>query len=280
MEQTATMNQRTTKTRLMAVTSGKGGVGKTNVAVNLALCLRLLGAKVLLLDADVGLGNVDVLLDLDVRHDLRDVLLHGRTLQQTVVDGPRGLKIMPGASGVEEMATLSNERLDAFFAQLADYCAGMDFVVVDTAPGISPPVVNCLMAVDEVLLVTNPEPTSLTDAYALLKVMSLRPEARSKKVSLILNQTASREEATRSYDRLRATSRQFLDWDVDYLGSIAWDGTVGEATRRRVDFLTHYADSPCSRDVRKLAARLVSSGKGGEADVGRFFRRVMEDADG
>ncbi len=280
MEQTATMNGQTTKPRLVAVTSGKGGVGKTNVAVNLALCLRLLGGKVLLLDADVGLGNVDVLLGLDVRHDLRDVLLHGRTLEQTVLDGPRGLKIMPGASGVEEMATLSGERLDAFFAQLADYCSGMDFVVVDTAPGIAPPVVNCLMAVDEVLLVTNPEPTSMTDAYALLKVMSRRPEARSKKVSLILNQTASREEATRSYDRLRATSRQFLDWDVDYLGSIAWDGTVGEATRRRVDFLTHYADAPCSRDVRKLAARLVSSGKGGEADVGRFFRQVMEDADG
>ncbi len=279
MEQAATVNEQRAKPRLIAVTSGKGGVGKTNVAVNLALCLRLLGAKVLLLDADVGLGNVDVLLGLEVRYDLRDVLLHGRPLEQTVLDGPRGLKILPGASGVEEMATLGAERLDAFFAQLAGYCAGMDFVLADTAPGISPPVINCLMAVDDVLLVTNPEPTALTDAYALLKVMSRRPEARSKRVSLILNQIASKEEAMRSYDRLRATSKQFLDWDVDYLGSIAWDGTVGEATRRRVDFLTHYADAPCTRDVRKLAARLISGSLGGEADVGRFFRQVMEGAD-
>ncbi len=280
MRQAATVNQRQTKPRLMAVTSGKGGVGKTNLAVNLALCLRLLGAKVLLLDADVGLGNVDVLLGLEVRYDLRDVLLHGRPLEHTVLDGPRGLKILPGASGVEEMAALDAERLDAFFAQLTGYCSGMDFVVVDTAPGISPPVINCLMAVDDVLLVTNPEPTALTDAYALLKVMSRRPEARSRRVSLVLNQIASKEEAMRSYDRLRATTKQFLDWDVDYLGSIAWDGTVGEATRRRVDFLTHYADAACTRDVRKLAARLISGGMGGDADVGRFFRQVMEGADG
>jgi flagellar biosynthesis protein FlhG len=265
--------------RLIAVSSGKGGVGKTNLAVNLSLSLRLLGAQVLLLDADVGLGNVDVLLGLDVRHDLRDVLLHGRPLEQTVMDGPRGLKILPGASGVEEMTSLSADRLDAFFKELADYCAGMDFVVVDTAPGISAPVVNCLMAADELLLVTNSEPTALTDAYALLKVMSRRPGATAKRVSLVMNQTGSREEAMRSYDRLRTTAKKFLDWDVGYLGSVAWDGTVGEATRRRVDFLTHYASAPCSRDVRKLAARLVSSGQSGGSDVGRFFRQMMEVAD-
>jgi flagellar biosynthesis protein FlhG len=279
MQQAATVGKQQPGPRLLAVTSGKGGVGKTNVAVNLALCLRLLGAKVLLLDADVGLGNVDVLLGLEVRYDLRDVLLHGRPLAHTVLDGPRGLKILPGASGVEEMTALSGERIGAFFAQLVDYCAAMDFVVVDTAPGISPPVVNCLMAADDVLLVTNPEPTALTDAYALLKVMSRRPEARSVKVSLIMNQIASKEEGMRSYDRLRATAKRFLDWDLDYLGSVAWDGTVGEATRRRVDFLTHYAAAPCSRDVRKLAARLISSRTGSGAGVDRFFRQMMEAAD-
>ena len=207
-----------TRPRIVAVSSGKGGVGKTNMAVNLSLSLRLLGAQVLLLDADVGLGNVDVLLGLEVRHDLRDVLLHGRPLAQTVVDGPRGLKILPGASGVEEMTSVSEERLDAFFKELADYCSAMDFVVVDTAPGISAPVLNCLMAVDELLLVTNPEPTALTDAYALLKVLSRRPGATAKRVSLIMNQTGSREEAMRSYDRLRATARQFLEWEVEYPG--------------------------------------------------------------
>jgi flagellar biosynthesis protein FlhG len=288
MEQ-ATVKQARRRPRCLAVTSGKGGVGKTSMAVNLALCLRMLGAKVLLLDADVGLGSVDVLLDLHVCYDLRDVLLHGRPLEQTIVDGPRGLKILPGASGVEEMAAVAAEKLDAFFGALADYCAGMDFLVVDTAPGVSSQVVRCLMAADEVLLVTNPEPTALTDAYALLKVMSRRPEARSRRVSLVVNQIASREEAIRSYDRLRTTVEEFLDWHLDYLGSVAWDGTVSEASKRRVDFLTHYATAPCSRDVRKLAARLISRPCGGPAaesadaastDPGRFFREMMEGADG
>ena len=270
------MTETQTKPRIVAVTSGKGGVGKTNLAANLAVSLRLFGVKVLLLDADVGLGNVDVLLGLDVRCDLRDVLLHDRPLEHAVVEGPRGIRILPGSSGVEEMTRLSEEKLERFFRQLADYSAGMDFVVVDTAPGISPAVINCLMAADDVLLVTNAEPTALTDAYALLKVMSSRPGARSKKVSLIMNQTGSKEEAMRSYDRLRGVASRFLDWDLEYLGSVAQDGTVGEATRRQVDFLTHYSGSDCSRDVRKIAARLVSSGADGEADPGRFFRKMMQ----
>ncbi len=266
-------------TRVVAVTSGKGGVGKTNLAANLAVSLRMFGVKVLLLDADVGLANIDVLLGLNVRYDLRDVLLHGRPLEQVVMEGPRGLKVLAGASGVEEMTRLSDEKLQTFFDCLTDYSRQMDFVVVDTAPGISPAVVNCLMAADDILLVTNSEPTSLTDAYALLKVMSRRQEARRKTVSVVMNQMRSKEDAVRAFDRLRATALRFLHWEVEYLGSVARDETVGEATRRQVDFLTHYAESACSRDVRKIAARLVSTVGEGAEDLGRFFRRVLEPAD-
>lgn len=260
--------------RVLAVTSGKGGVGKTSLAVNLALSLRLFEVDVLLLDADVGLADVDVLLGLSVLHDLRDVVLRGWPIEDIVVEGPRGLRILPGASGVEEMARLDDEQFRAFLERLVAYCAQMDYVIVDTAPGISSPVLNCLLAADEVLLVTNPEPTSLTDAYALLKVLSSRPEGLGKPVSVIMNATGSREEAVGSFDRLRNTARRFLKRDLDYLGSVAWDETVGEAVRRQVAFLTHYAASPCSRDVRKLAARLISSGRTGAASVGRFFRAM------
>lgn len=262
--------------RILAVTSGKGGVGKTNVAVNLGVCLRLFSANVLLLDADIGLGNVDVLLGLDVSYTLKDVLLYAKPLQQVVVEGPRGLKILPGASGVERLIRLPDDKLQAFLHQMEQYCADMDFVIVDTSPGISPAVISCLLAADETLLVTNPEPTSLTDAYALLKVMSRRPEAATKPVFLIMNQIDSKEEALQSFDRLRTTAKRFLDLDVEYLGSIVRDETVSEATKRQVDFLTHYAASPCTRDIRKIAARLVSSGPNGSAGVGRFFRQVMQ----
>ena len=259
---------------ILAVTSGKGGVGKTNLAVNLALSLRLFDVQVLLLDADLGLANIDVLLGLDVLHDLRDVVLKGWPIENIVVEGPRGLRVLPGASGVEEMARLGDGELAGFLEQLQRYCAQMDYVVVDTAPGISPAVINCLLAADRTLLVTNSEPTSLTDAYALLKVMARRTQGRPGPVSVIMNQTGSKEEALRSFDRLRKTARRFLDMEIDYLGSVAWDEAVSEATKRRVAFLTHYSASPCSRDVRKIAARLISSGWGGSPDAGRFFRSM------
>ncbi|MHC4480811.1 MAG: AAA family ATPase, partial [Planctomycetota bacterium] len=203
------MNEPRARPRVLAVTSGKGGVGKTNLAVNLALSLRLFDVKVLLLDADMGLGNVDILLGLDVRATLRDALLGGRPLEHIVVDGPRGLKILPGSSGVEEMVRLSDEELSAFLEGVERYCAQMDFVVVDTAPGISPAVIRCLLAADEILLVTNPEPTSLTDAYAVLKVMSRTPESAGRAVSVIMTQISSKEGALRSFDRLRAVASRF-----------------------------------------------------------------------
>jgi flagellar biosynthesis protein FlhG len=127
--------------------------------------------------------------------------------------------------------------------------------------------------------VANPEPTALTDAYALLKVFSKRPEARRVRVSVIMNRCQGKEEAVRSFDRLRTAARRFLDLEVQYMGAVGMDDTVGEATRRQVAFLTHYAGSPCSRDVRKIAARIVSAARDGGADVGRFFKTIGEAAD-
>ncbi|MFW6118987.1 MAG: MinD/ParA family protein [Planctomycetota bacterium] len=273
------MTDNGTSARVIAVTSGKGGVGKTNVAVNLAVSLRMMGKKVLLLDADVSLGNVDVLLGLSVRHDLRDVLLHDRELEQVVVEGPRGVKIMPAASGVEAMTRLSDQQVERFLDDFRRFCAPMDYVVVDTAPGVSPVVMNCLQAADDAVLVTNPEPTSLTDAYALLKVLYGRPGTDGKPVFVVMNQIDSKEEALNGFDRLRNAAMQFLGREIEYLGSVAWDDTVGLATRKQVDFLTHYSAAPCSRDVRKLAARLVSARQPGRQDMGRFIRSLTEGAD-
>ncbi len=270
------MTEQQQKPRIIAVTSGKGGVGKTNVAVNLAVSLRLFGVQVMLLDADMALGNVDILLGLDVRHDLREVLLEGKELEDVVVEGPRGIRILPGASGVEEMARLSDGQLESFLQKLRRYCARMDYVVVDTAPGISPTVINCLLAADELVVVTNPEPAALTDAYAVLKVLKRRKPEAGNSPYVVVNQTGSKEEALRSFDRLRSAAGRFLQWDLEYLGSVAADDIVSVAARRQVDFLTHYASAACSQDVRKLAARLVSSTGGGHRDMGRFFKKMME----
>jgi len=265
-----------TSPRILAVASGKGGVGKTSMAVNLAVSLRLFGAETFLVDADMGLGNVDVLLGLRPTLNIRDAVLDGVPIERVVVDGPCGLKILPGSSGVQALAELDSARLNGFLESVNAYCAQMDFVVVDTSPGVSSPVVDCLMAADEVLLVTNPEPTAITDAYALLKVMSRRPGARDRAISVIVNRTSGKEQALRSFDRLRAATKLFLNWDLDYLGSVVQDDAVSTASQRQIVFVTHYTASPGSRDVRKIAARIVSAGLGGSLDVGRFFRVAAE----
>jgi len=271
--------------RVLAVTSGKGGVGKTSLSVNLALGLRLFGRRVLLVDADLGLANVDVLLGLDPKRNLREVLLEGQPLDQVVADGPRGLKILPGASGVEALAALEAPALEAFLAKLHAYCRDMDFVVVDTSPGVSPAVVRLLLAADETVLVTNPERMALTDAYALLKVLTgharrERPEEDgTPRVSVVMNRATGREEAVRAYDRLRAAAARFLSLPLAYLGPVGEDDAVGRAARRQVDFLTHYEAAPCSHDVRRIAARLVSPpdrepDRSGP-DMARLFRRMI-----
>jgi flagellar biosynthesis protein FlhG len=129
-------------------------------------------------------------------------------------------------------------------------------------------------------VITNPEPTALTDAYAMLKVLGRHSESREKTVSVVMNQIGSKEEALRGFDRLRGAVKRFLKVDIEYLGSVAWDETVGEATKRQVAFLTHYAGSPSSRDVRKIAARLLSASRGGTGDVGRFFKAIAEGPEG
>jgi flagellar biosynthesis protein FlhG len=219
---------------------------------------------------------VDVLLGIKPAYNLHDVLLKGRSVEEAVAEGPGGLKILTGASGVQELMQLPDETQKNFLQQIEQYCSRMDFVVVDTSAGIAPSVINFLLAADEVLLVTSPEPLALTDAYALLKVLSTREEARGKSISVIMNQIGSKEEALRSFDRLRRAAERFLNWEVRYLGSVAWDETVNIAVKQQVPFQTHFAASSCSRDMRKIAARLVSARQVGGADMGRFFSKIIE----
>ena len=269
------MQEPTRGPRILAVTSGKGGVGKTTVAVNLSVCLRLLGAELLLLDADMGLANVDVLLGLRTIYNLRDVLLKHKSIPEVIAEGPAGLKILPGVSGVQGMG-LTDEAFAEFLLQLQRYCRRMAFVVVDTAAGIAPSVINYLLAADEVLLVTSPDPLAITDAYALLKVMRGKQETEAPKVSVIMNQANREEEAQRAFERLRRAAERFLGWQVRYLGPVACDETVRIATKRQVAFQTQFSTAPCSRDIRSIATRLVNAGQRSGVGVGSFFRRMME----
>ncbi len=260
--------------RCVAVASGKGGVGKTSVAVNLSVALRMLGRSVLLMDADMGLGNVDVLLGLRVLSaTMRDVVLGDAPLTDAVVKGPAGIEILRGASGVVELAELPRERLEAFFEAVASYTCDKDFLVVDTSPGIDRTVTSFVLAADEVLLVTGPEPAALTDAYALLKVVSRGLADRGVPVGLVVNRVRDLDEGRAVYARLRDAVRRFLRFDVNYAGAVRLDEVVERAAREQCSFVFRYPASVAAVDLTRIAARIAGTG---EVSAGSFFERVME----
>ena len=256
--------------RVLAITSGKGGVGKTNVAVNLAARLAMMGRRVLLLDADMGMANADVLCNINPRANLAHVVAGRRRLEEAMVDAPGGFTLIPGASGLATMASLSEFERKRLVNLLRHLDRNYDLVLVDTGAGISPNVLNFVEAADESLLVTTGEPTAITDAYALIKTLSRR--GRPVRVSLIVNMARDRVEARRVFARIDAVCRRFLDLSLTDAGYVAMDPRVVAAVRRRTPFVMNAPDCAASVCINQLAHKLdrhvaEPSGEG-------FFRKV------
>ncbi|MFO7171540.1 MAG: MinD/ParA family protein [Bacillota bacterium] len=260
-------------TRVLAITSGKGGVGKSNLCVNLAYALRQLGHRVLIFDADLGLANVDVLLGTAPRWHLGHLLRGERTLSELIYTAPEGVDLIAGGSGVAELADLSDPELHRFLDQLQALQGAYDFLLIDTGAGVGRGVLTFAVAADEVLLVTTPEPTALTDAYAVTKgILRRRPGAR---ISLVVNQAQSRQEAEETGERFSAAVLRFLGAHVEMAGYIPFDPQVGRAVRRQVPLVLAAPDSPAARALRALAARIAGvGGVGGTPGVGLFFDRL------
>ena len=217
--------------RVIAVTSGKGGVGKTNIAANLAYILAKMGKRTLLLDADAGLANIDVILGITPKYNLYHVLHGEKTLSEAVVQGPGGIKILPAASGIQEMAELSRGQKFTLLEELNDLNEGMDFMFIDTAAGIAGNVMYFNMVAKEIIIVVSSEPTSLTDAYALIKI--LYQGYATKRFMLLVNMVKDSSEAMRVYRRLSNAMEHFLNLSIEYLGYIPRDHHVEEAVRRQ-----------------------------------------------
>src|SRR5690606_30884152 len=193
--------------RLLAITSGKGGVGKSNVSVNLGLCLARMGRRTWLWDVDLGLGNADILLGLSPRYDLGHVVFGDRTLEEIVIEGPEGLRLIPGGSGWHQLAQLSQWRLNRLVSDLTSLGSDADFILMDTGAGLGRGVIQFALAAREVIIVTTPEPTALTDAYGLLKVVfDVNPGVR---VYLVINQARHSGEAHEAYQRLNDAVERF-----------------------------------------------------------------------
>lgn len=240
--------------RIITVTSGKGGVGKTNICLNLALYLAALGHRVCLFDADLGLANINVLIGVYPEYGLEDVILGKKTIDDILIRNFRGIDIIPGSSGVEKLADLPTAEIDRMMKLLPawnDY----DFIFFDTSAGISRSVVSFCMASPEVLLILTPEPTSLTDGYALLKILSLNDFKGS--VRIIINQGVNIQKAAIVFDKFKTAVQKFLPVRISPAGTVVHDLCVVEAVKKQQPFILSYPSSAASKCIKNIARYLT-----------------------
>lgn len=262
--------------QVVAVTGGKGGVGKTNVCANLGVALARRGHQTLLLDADLGLANVEVLLGLRSAHNLSHVMDGLASLEQTLVEGPAGLKIVPGASGISRMAALSRAEQAGLVQAFSELSVPVDFLLVDTAAGISPEVMGFARAAHEVVVVVCDEPASLTDAYALIKV--LNQEHGVRRVHVVANMVSGAQEGRRLHAKLAHVTERFLDLVPFYLGSVPLDDQLRRAVQRQRAVADLYPRSRSASAFEELATCLEAWPRpvGASGHLQFFLERVVQ----
>lgn len=269
--------------RVIVVASGKGGVGKTNIAVNLGIAWAERGLQVALLDADMGLANVDIVLGINPRHNLSHVISGERTLKEVMVTGPLGLRIIAGGSGIAELADIGQQQLESFIDGLEELDQSLDVLLVDTSAGISRSVLSFALASDEILVVATPDPTSLTDAYGLIKVLAIRNHPAQLRV--IVNMCEGDKHGEEVFHKLDSVSQRFLSRKLDWAGSIPRDRMVQRAVREFQPFYIAYprckaamaigqiADGLLSEQPASIARPVISANAGG---IGDLFRKVLK----
>jgi len=245
------------ESRVIAVTSGKGGVGTTNVVTNLALALTQMGKKVLVLDANVGLANIDVLLGLSPEYNLSHVLKGKKRISDVLITGPGGMKIIPASLGVQELTNLTTEQRILLLSELAPLSNEVDIFLIDTGAGISSNVIYFNLAAQENVVITSPEPTSITDAYALMKILSVGYTKDHFK--LLINSVKDAEEAKEVYENLSSITEKFLKLSLDYWGYILYDRNISRAVRQQRIAVGVYPNSRASQCFFALAKKICDS---------------------
>ena len=242
--------------QVIAVSGGKGGVGKSNVSVNLGIALAQKGLRVVLLDADLGLANIDVLLGITANRNLQDVLAGDCDLKDVLVNGPGGIKIVPASSGTQRMTQLSPMEHAGLINAFSDLGDQIDVLIVDTAAGISESVVSFLRASQELLLVVCDEPTSITDAYALIKLMNR--DYGTNRFRILANQVRNEQEGRHLFEKLTRVTERFLDVALQYVGIVPYDEAVKKAVQRQRAVLDAYPRAKASLAIKALADKVDS----------------------
>lgn len=260
--------------RVITIASGKGGVGKTNFVINLAVSFQRKGLRVAILDADFGMANVDIMFGMRTKYSIYDILYNGKSMEEVSTILANGIKIIPGGSGIRELVEIDNEKRQKLLNEFSKI-DNIDLLLIDTGAGLSPVVLNFAVVADEVIIVTNSEPTSLTDAYGLIKV--LISENISNNIKLVINRVKNIKEAQDTFIKLSKTIEVFLNKRIKYLGYIIDDDKVGQAVRQQRPFTEIFPRTGASLCINKISSELLGSEtKSSNSSIKEYFNKLIK----
>ncbi|MDY2844170.1 MAG: MinD/ParA family protein [Treponema sp.] len=262
------------KTRIIAITSGKGGVGKSNLAVNMAIAYAQQGKKVILIDGDLGMANVNVLMNIVPQYNLMQVINRQKTMQEIITETEFGIKFIAGANGFSKIANLSVEELD-YFAKQFSQLGNADIIIIDTGAGIANNVLQFVAAADEVYVVTTPEPTAITDAYGIIKIITTELVDRETNIRLLVNRVHSADEGKRISERIINIVAQFLNKKVDYIGFVYDDPVVQASVIRQKPFIIVNPTSKPAQCIKHIVGRIEKNDDGTSEGVTSFLKKFL-----
>lgn len=267
--------------RVITVTSGKGGVGKSTLTVNLAIEMARAGKRVIVLDADFGLANIEVMLGIRPQYNLADLMFRGKSLKEIITPGPENIGFISGGSGIQELSRLTRDQVVYLVQKLYELDELADVILVDTGAGIADTVLEFVSASNEVVIVATPEPTSITDAYALLKTLNRKSDFSKDNtvIKMVANRIQDRAEGEALHQKLSLVVDKFLNIKIDYLGGILQDISCSKAIMQQQPVIISYPNSPTAKSVAGIAARLMDKEAASETDgqgIAQLFSRWMK----
>lgn len=263
------------KTRIITVTSGKGGVGKTNVSVNMALAYARMGKKVVVMDADLGLANVNVMLNMIPKFNLYHVIRKQKTMKEIMIDTEYGISIVAGASGFSKIANLNDNERQYFISELETLSAA-DIIIIDTSAGVSSNVLDFVAAADDAVIVTTPEPTAITDAYGIIKIIATEINSLNMGLKLVVNRVKNVTEAKKVADKMISITGQFLNLRVEYLGFIYDDESVPRSVLRQKPFMVFDPRSKASICIQHIVGRMDKTEIRENGGFGKMMKRLFK----